>query len=125
MDFGATKMGKIHIYKPFMGEIYNYVFITSYTMFIQQKFAFIILLPQLSLDSFANIQYKHISLYRSTCTSLILKTSVTRVSYRFVMHIIYPHNCSVYSGEGHVPLTPVTLHYITIQLAHLRQRLIG
>ena len=27
----------IYIYKPFMGEICNYVFITDYTMFIQQK----------------------------------------------------------------------------------------
>ena len=40
------RWGKIHIYKPFMGEICNYVFITDYTIFIQQKSAFIILLPQ-------------------------------------------------------------------------------
>ena len=46
MDFGATEMGKIHIYKPFMGGICNYVFITDYTIFIQQKFAFVIRLPQ-------------------------------------------------------------------------------
>ena len=57
-------------------------------------------------------QFVSFNLHSSHLDKRQLQESVTRVSYRSVMHIIYPHSCSVYSGEGPVTLTPVTLHYI-------------
>ena len=119
-----------HTHKPFMGEICNYMFITDYAMFIQQKSAFIVLLPRWSLHSFISknkrksYQFVSFNLHSSHLDKnhkSLLQKPVTGPKCT----LYTPHSCSVYSGEGPVTLTPVTLHYITFHLAHLSQRLIG
>ena len=70
MDFGATEMGKIHIYKPFMGEIGNYVFITDYTILFSRN------LPLILLSFFLNSLSIHKQTYRTIISVCIVQPAL-------------------------------------------------